>query len=126
MCVWKTCPKCGVEKVISDFYKRGSCCKECDRIRQKNRRASRRKDDTEIRALLTKAIKEDYTFSVSPRYTINGRSIFFQNTKAIEELGYNSIQSARKVREIAISNGFTKTGDGRYTKPDEFNMEDFK
>ena len=126
MCVWKTCPSCGIEKSIEDFYKRGSYCKECDRIRQRNRRKSRRKDDTEIRALLTEAIKKDHTFAISEKYTINVRSIFFQNTKAIEELGYNAIQSARKVREIAIANGFTRTGDGRYTKPDEFTMEDFK
>ena len=122
----RKCTRCGTVKDLSEFYNRSYMCKECDRINQRERRLAKREDDTEVRQLLRKAIIHDSTFAISERYTINVRSIFYQNSKELESLGFNRIKTSRKISDMAKENGFIRTGEGKWTRPEDFNMEDFK
>lgn len=122
----RKCTRCGIVKDLSEFYTGCYMCKECDRINQKRRRDAKRPDDTEIRKILKDAIIKDSTFAVSDRYTINVRSIYYQNSNVLESKGFDRSKTSRKISDMAKENGFIRTGEGKWTRPDGFNMEDFK
>ena len=110
----KYCPRCGVERPLSDFYYSAKCnryssyCKICDCDIQRIKRKSKQRDESDLIEVLVEYLDMLYTGNESELFTVNLRQAYKANEREIERLNYNRMSAQMRIGRFLENKGFER------------------